>query len=521
MKKILALLLVLCMVFGLVACKKPADKTDGTNNTGAANAGNSANNNNDSDEDEDFVYTYVKETAQYKEEELVTGTGAAAVNKEITDNNDLINPAFSGKKLQLYSYSSELYDDIDNMGQGSFIWMVRAAIADWAALNNVEIEYVGDYDQNVIMGDIKSGNNPDLILHCNKFPLPATTGLTRAFTDEEYEQLAKTCGSYYLDMCNYKGKSYGVVAPWSGGTLFYYNKTLFEQYGVKSPKEYFMEDNWNWDTMEKCLTEITKDLDGNGSVDIYGCGSMFRVNRPFTRKLADDGKAVSLVRNSAEYKRYLEILYKGVHETKSMGDYSTMVTSATNPRPATACQDAEWYNFAHLNQTLVNGDVIEVVPMPKFTNDSESWYEHTIVYASVLSSCDENEAAVALLNYILRVGMRYMSDFSLGLYKCNYEGIRGASKFSAGWKSNFADVVEERQEKFDELEEWDQELYEKFQAAVLGADNHFISLTFPNETSTPVSLGKEEREMPPASAIPVIAQREEAWVNEYNNLYAN
>jgi len=514
MKKLLALLLALCMLLSLAACGKKTDKTDGTGES--QNAGN----NKPAEEDTEWTYIHVENTGNFDVTDLVTGTGIAAVDTTLLNNDDLIDPEkFGGKKLQIYGYNNESFNDINNMGKGTFIWMVRAAISEWAALNKVEVEFVGGYDQSVILGDITAGGHPDLLLYCNKFPLPATTGITRAFTKEEYDALSKTCGSYYLDMMKYKGESYGVQVPWSGGTLCYYNKTLFEQYGVKSPGEYFMEGNWNWETYEKCITEITKDVDGDGKMDIYGSGTHHSLMGMHRYELGADGKLKSLVRNSPEINRWLQIAYKGYNETKALGAYADC-TIATTPRPALHMGDAEWYNFEHLNQTLVNGDLIEVIPLPRFTNDSESWYTHTIVYSSILTSCDENEAALSLLNYVLRVGMRYISDFSLGLYKCNYEGIRGACKYSYGWKQNFAQIVADRQAKFDELEEWDQELYEKMQYEVLNADNHRIGLNIPGQPDNGSTLGKEGTTMPPASSLPLIAAREEAWIAEYNNLHA-
>ncbi|MBR2937260.1 MAG: extracellular solute-binding protein [Oscillospiraceae bacterium] len=511
MKKLLALLLALCMVLSLAACgKKPAD-TDGTG--ASQDAGNN--------EDTEWTYIHVENTGNFQKEELVTGTGMNAVDTEILNNDDLINPEkFSGKKLQIYGYASSTYEDIDNMGQGSFIWMVRAAISEWAALNKVEIDFVGGYDQSAILGDINAGGKPDLLLSCDKFPLPALTGITRAFTQEEYDQLAKTCGNYYLDMMNYKGQSYGVQVPWSGGNLCYYNKTLFEQYGVKSPGEYFMEDNWNWDTYEKAITDITKDTDGDGTIDIYGSGCTYLlIPRVMVRRLNDDGKVESLIRNSEQFMRFLSIFYRASQETKAEGKYSAAF-KITTPQPAISINDGEWYNFEHLYHELLNDQIVEAIPVPKYTNDDQQYYMHTLVHMAPLSSCDENEATISLMNYILRVGMRYMSDFSLGLYKCNYEGIRGASKFAHDWKQNFEEIVADRQERFDALEGWDQELYQKLQDAVLSADSvHYIVNTFPGEDGSGVH-NNEANKMPPASSMPIIAAREEAWIQVYNDLYA-
>jgi len=530
MKRLFALLLAVIMVFSLVACGKKDTTGDGDKNAdGSATTAPDANKPGaDADKpgnnyaDEFATYTYAgPDGGNFDVTDLDTGTGIASTSKDITDNNDLINPEkFSGKKLQIYGYSSASYEDLDNMGKGSFIWMVRAAADEWAHLNGVELDYVAGYDQNVILGDIHAGGKPDLLLYCNKFPLPALTGITRAFTQEEYDALSKTVGSYYLDMCNYKGESYGVVVPWSGGSMCYYNKTVFENAGVKSPGEYFMEDNWNWDTFEECITDITQDTDGDGVIDIYGSGcTMFLIPQPMFRKLNSDGRLESTMRDSEEFMRYLEIYYRSCVETKATGKYAAAYI-ATTPRPAISIGDGEWYNFEHMNQELVNGDIIEAIPAPKFTNDADQYYQHTIVYSSMLSSCDEPEATVSLINYILRVGMRYISDFSLGLYKCNYEGIRGASPYSFGWKKQFEQVVADREAKFAEMSDvWDQELYQKTQDAVLNAEQHYIGMSFPKQDGDG-SYNNEASKMPPASSLPIIATREEAWMQIYNDLYA-
>ena len=511
MKRLFALLLALVMVFSLFACGKKTDSTDGTGEN--QNAGK--------DEDTEWTYIHVENTGNFQKDELVTGTGMNAVDTELLSNDDLIDPEkFGGKKLQIYGYNSATYEDIDNMGKGTFIWMVRAAIDEWATMNNVEVDFVGGYDQSVILGDITAGGKPDLLLYCNKFPLPATTGITRPFTDEEYAALSRTCGSYYLDMMKYKGQSYGVQVPWSGGSLCYYNKTAFEQAGVKSPGEYFMEGNWTWDTFEKAGQEITRDLDNDGVIDLYGSGSYFSlIPDPMIRTLNDDGTLTSLVRNSEQFMRFLEIYYKAARETKAAGKY-TNANIATTPRPAMFIGDAEWYNFEHLHQVLVNDDIIEVIPTPKYNKTDKQYYQHTLVHMAPMTSCDENEATIALMNYILRVGMRYISDFSLGLFKCNYEGIRGASKYAHGWKQNFEQVVANRKEAFDSLAEWDQELYQKMQDAVLSGDTvHYIGLTFPNMEGE-ATKNFEQTTMPPASSMPTIATREEGWIQKYNELYA-
>ena len=71
----------------------------------------------------------------------------------------------------------------------------------------------------------------------------------------------------------YKGQVYGIntvkaqaVSPY----IVYYNKTLFQENGLKTPFEYYKEGNWNWKTFLEVATKLTKDTDGDGKVDQYG-----------------------------------------------------------------------------------------------------------------------------------------------------------------------------------------------------------------------------------------------------------
>ena len=490
------------MVVGLVACGKP---DSGKDSTGGTTAGNNS-----------------KPTggATIGNHDII-GTGSnqpdGMVNPNITNNDDLIDPEkFGGKELQIYGFSSSAFEDIEEMGMGSYIWMMRAAIDEWAALNNVTIKFEGDYDQTSLLGAINAGAKPDLLLHCDKFPACANVGIVRPLTDEEYNQLAETCGTKFLDMLKYKGQSYGLNYPWSGNILFYYNKTMFEEYGEKTPKEYYMEGNWTWDTMEKCFEAVTKDLDGDGKKDTYGSGQYYHLSLPYTLKENDDGRLMGMIGTSEEFKRYLEIDYRGRNVTGSIGAMATC-NIATNPRPGTHTGDAEWYNFAHLNQTLLNGDVVETIMIPYPSADStERHVQYTQAFMSILTSCDEPEATLSLMTYILRVGMRYMDEFSLGLFQCDYEGMRGATEYSAGWKENFAYIIEERVAEFEALSDWDQELYEKMMADILSSKG-FIGKTYAGYNSEVAGTST----LPPASRLPLLAEAQQAAVDKYNNLYAN
>ena len=262
MKKILALLLVLCTLVGLVACGK---KEPASTNSSTPTTGNSTSDPTGTTEDPHLTVT--PETSPY-----------------------------NGKTLEIYGIGTAVsYTNYDSFGKGNYLWMEKAAIEEWAAINGVKIEWKGTYNQNGILASIQSGDHPDLIFQSNQFPAISNVGLTAELTDAEYEKLAAICGNVYLDMLKYKGKATGFVYPWTGTYMCYYNKTMFENYGVKTPKEYFMEGTWNWENFTKCAVEMTKDIDSDGDIDTYGVNNDSMYALVNTWKQDETGKLISTI----------------------------------------------------------------------------------------------------------------------------------------------------------------------------------------------------------------------------------
>ena len=508
MKRIFAMLLVLVMVFSLIACGKPADNADGTKpSTGPT---------------EPKETTPLRDDIENLNPDILQQDPE---NKEPDSNDEYINPEkFGGKTLQIYGLSSISYDDVENMrATGDFLFMMRAAADEWAELNNVTLSYDGDYNSSNILGAINSGERPDLLMLCLDTPNSSNMGITKAFTQEQYDKIANICGKQYLDMMNYKGESHGIVYPWSGNTWFRYNETLFENYGAKTPLEYYLEGNWTWETMEDCFEAVTKDNDGNGKIDkndTYGCSTHIYLAKPYYLEEGDDGKLTCTVETNEQFRAYAEMVYRGTRETLSMaGPDNQNCKITTTPRPGTSLGDCEWYNFNHVYQVNDLDEVIRAIPVPVYSKENPvRWTQFTEHTMSMMSSCDEEEATMALICYILKVGMRtWMSDFSCGLYKCTYEGLRGASAYSRDFKAAFNELLEERRAEFAEIEDWDQATYAKMVEEVLTAPAYVQK----RYTGFNYGFNKAINTMPPASSLPIVAQSENAWIAKYNSLYAN
>ncbi len=102
-----------------------------------------------------------------------------------------------------------------------------------------------------------SGQAPDVFVDNNEFPalLPVakdlktvkTLNLSEAFWD-----------SYVISSSTVGGKTYLVNSdnsPWSYRFMCFYNKSIFANAGIKSPGDYYAENNWTVETFKQCAAE--------------------------------------------------------------------------------------------------------------------------------------------------------------------------------------------------------------------------------------------------------------------------
>ena len=499
MKKLIALLLVVCVVFGLAACGgKKSDDTAKDPTKGA-----SANN-----------------------PTTPAGPGGS-LGPGSPDNPGTNNPGgitespYKGKTLEIYGNGNpDSYTDYAQFGKGNYVWMMRAAMQEWAEMNGVTLVFKGSYNQAGILADMSSGGKPDVIFHTEQFPMVANSGIITSFTEAEYNKLAEVCNKQYLDLMSYKAQSHGVIFPWTGNTMCYYNKTMFEDYGVKTPKEYFMEGNWNWTTFIKCMEEMTKDVDADGTVDTYGLpGDSLTWGRLVDPWKSDEtGKLVNNI-DDPMIQDFFQFKYDVFNVKKCVisGKHGIQ-KNVIYPMFAMQLSDCEPYNFEHLYQSIPNGNELEVVPVPAYDGDggARRILQWTQAGVSLATTCDERDAAVDMLSYLLKCGQKYVSDFSLGAVKCDYPGIQGTCEVSANWKTAFAEVCADRAKDLAKVENYDPELiakiYESFEGATWYTFQRFTNVDM-------ITSYSDITKMPPESSIPVVKNKYQAAVDKYNSLY--
>lgn len=153
----------------------------------------------------------------------------------------------------------------------------KAKLEEFAKKTGIKYKWVqvneGDYYSK--LASMKAADNsPDLAcILSQQFPTAIMMDYFRPVSDSSLD-ISKT-DVYDINSMNYfkwDGKHYGVLIKGSTlidfGVLFY-NKDMFDKNGVKSPYDYYKENNWNWDTFLTCCHEIQNKTGKTAFTDEY------------------------------------------------------------------------------------------------------------------------------------------------------------------------------------------------------------------------------------------------------------
>jgi len=210
------------------------------------------------------------------------------------------------------------------------------------------------------------------------------------------------------------GKPYAVGTS-AAPIVMYYNKTLFENNGVKTPSEYYAEGNWNWETFREVAMELTMDTDGDGKNDQFGFGWW---DAGYPLYVASNGKTImsfnedgSITTNyeSENVKEAMQFAQDALLKDKFIdaekdGDY--FIGEFKNGKLAMTAE----YGFAGFNvfKSDYELDFVPVPTGPKGTTDAgpgglSGWSIPTASKnpegaAAFIKMMSENEAAYALEN---------------------------------------------------------------------------------------------------------------------------
>ena len=121
-----------------------------------------------------------------------------------------------------------------------------------------------------MLANMRAGTAPDVFQGCcTFFPIWAQEGFTldlRPFVkaDLDQETIDDWDPAQYRSFFTSDGQQYG-LPKYHGALALYYNKDLFDEYGVKYPDE-----TWDYDDYLVAMKGLTHDRDGDGRTDLWG-----------------------------------------------------------------------------------------------------------------------------------------------------------------------------------------------------------------------------------------------------------
>lgn len=159
----------------------------------------------------------------------------------------------------------------DNPNAFNLVWSTKAAFEEKYG-GTVTVEGVDwGSQQETVISKVNAGEVCDLAeAHDQNFPIYGAKNIV-----QDISQYIDLSDDFWYDSVTeaftVNGKPYAAGAA-ATPVVIYYNKTLFDQNGVKTPKEYYNEDNWTWNTFREVAMSLTGDTNGDGENDIWGFG---------------------------------------------------------------------------------------------------------------------------------------------------------------------------------------------------------------------------------------------------------
>lgn len=173
-----------------------------------------------------------------------------------------------------------------------------------------------------------------------------------------------------LPALRYRDKFYGLPRGWTTFVL-YYNRDMFREAGVPFPRE-----GWTWDDFLTACKKVTKDLDGDGRPDRFGCDAPTQMDgiafwiwqnggRLFTpdmsRSLIDSPEAIEAVQFLADC-QYKHGVFPTPEQAQDLGGGGEMFRSG---RQAMFIQ-GRWACLNFRGATYPDGRLLDwdVAPLP-------------------------------------------------------------------------------------------------------------------------------------------------------------
>lgn len=127
-------------------------------------------------------------------------------------------------------------------------------------------------DPENVMKAIAAGTPPDMVGLSNNRQADYLSKAMLKPLDDLLDVTDPVFEKAYSSFGTWRGKVYA-VGPMAMQKAIVYNKTMFENNGIKTPVEYVKEGKWDFATMIELAKSLTLDTNNDGTIDQWGFGA--------------------------------------------------------------------------------------------------------------------------------------------------------------------------------------------------------------------------------------------------------
>ncbi len=214
----------------------------------------------------------------------------------------------------------------------------------------------------------------------------------------------------YIEAGTYNGKNYSFLMkdPEVRYGIFW-NKTLFEQYGLPDLYELYENGEWTWEKFKEIAIAGNQDLDNDGTIDIYGFNERTNMDwcyiysngaqvatKTDTGMTIDfsDSKVVEALTALQDFKTTV------THQSGWLGSWDDEIKNFRDGK-AMMCLEEFWISYGYLNEMP---DDFGFVPFPKGPSATDwSCYGKEVAPFFMLNGIEDPEQAALIYDLITDV----------------------------------------------------------------------------------------------------------------------
>ena len=212
---------------------------------------------------------------------------------------------------------------------------------------------------------VASGQSPD-IAYTDYYPSFVTRNLVQEIDSKLVDfntPLWKGVKSTN-DLIKKNDKNYYIIPFLRKYLVCWYNKTMFNQAGIKTPLQQYYDGTWNWDTFLEAAKKLTQDTNKDGTPEVYGYGlDEPELLLPTTGKNIISYKSNGSAVNNIESKELARFTAFNVKLHKEVAQFPGNGRLALSQGKCAMINGCLWYGASYGKQ--VSAGTIEFAPLPR------------------------------------------------------------------------------------------------------------------------------------------------------------